>query len=208
MSAARIVVLVSGGGSNLQALLDASASGRLGAVIVAVFSDRREAFGLERARRAGVEARYRPYGPVRDAGGTREDYDAALAAEIEALAPDLVVCAGWMRVLSRAFLDRFGSRVVNLHPALPGEYPGTHAIERAWRDAAAGLRDHTGVMVHVVIPEIDAGPVLATARVPILPGEALDALEARVHATEHALLVGAVADYLISLRGADAPRGA
>lgn len=194
MSGARIVVLVSGGGSNLQALLDASASGRLGAAIVAVFSDRREAFGLERARRAGVEARYRPFGPVRDAGGTREDYDAALAAEIEALAPDLVVCAGWMRVLSRAFLDRFGSRVVNLHPALPGELPGVEAIERAFDEHVAGTRTASGVMVHLVPDEgVDVGPVLAAAAVEIEPDDTLETFAERMHATEHRLVVSTLA---------------
>jgi phosphoribosylglycinamide formyltransferase-1 len=187
----RLVVLISGSGSNLGAILDACASGRLDAQVVAVFSNRREAYGLERARAFGVPGVYVPKKPFAELG--REAYDADLADKVAAYQPTLVVCAGWMHVLSSAFLDRFAGRVINLHPALPGEYPGVHAIERAWNDAQAGLRDHTGIMVHHVIPEIDAGPVLATARVDILPGEPLEALEARVHAAEHALLVSAIA---------------
>jgi formyltetrahydrofolate-dependent phosphoribosylglycinamide formyltransferase len=193
---ARLVVLISGSGSNLQALLDASADGRLGAPVVGVVSNRAAAFGLERAARAGVPTRYVPRKPF---GDDRAAYDAHVADVVAAFQPTLVVCAGWMHVLSPAFLDRFppGS-VINLHPALPGELPGVDAIERAWREAQAGQRDHTGVMVHEVIPEIDAGPVWATATVPILPGEALESLQARVHATEHHLLVSAIADKLRS----------
>src|SRR5690606_14469486 len=89
--------------------------------------------------------------------------------------------------------DRFPNQVINLHPALPGEFAGTHAIERAWEAARRGDIDHTGVMVHVVVPEVDAGPVLATQQVPIVAGEPLEALEARVHAVEHQLLVQTIA---------------
>jgi formyltetrahydrofolate-dependent phosphoribosylglycinamide formyltransferase len=190
------VVLISGSGSNLQALLDASADGRLGAAVVGVVSNRAAAFGLERAARAGVPTRYVPRKPY---GDDRAAYDAHVADVVAAFEPTLVVCAGWMHVLSPAFLDRFPpGAVINLHPALPGELPGVDAIARAWREAQAGLRDHTGVMVHEVIPEIDAGPVWATATVPIAPGETLEALQARVHAAEHALLVSTIADKLRS----------
>ena len=187
----RIVVLVSGGGSNLQAILDATHSGRLAAEVVAVFSNRREAFGLERARRAGVAAEVVPIGPFRDRG--REAYDADLAERVAAFRPDLVVCAGWMRVLTPVFLDRFPGRVINLHPALPGELPGVDAIRRAWEEGREGRRTRTGVMVHHVVPEVDAGPVIRVAEVPLVEGEPLEALAERVHEVEHSLLVEAVA---------------
>ena len=102
----------------------------------------------------------------------------------------MVVLAGWMRVLTMSFLGWFPQRVVNLHPARPGELPGTHAIERAWHEALAGERTETGVMVHLVPDEgVDDGPVLATATVPIRPDDTLETLTERVHATEHRLLV-------------------
>ena len=103
------------------------------------------------------------------------------------------VPAGWMRVLTNDFLGWFPERVINLHPARPGELPGTNAIERAWHQAMAGERSVTGVMVHLVPDEgVDDGPVLATEDVPIRPDDTLDSLEARIHAVEHRLLVGTI----------------
>ncbi len=132
LSRRRLVVLVSGSGSNLQAILDACAGGTVPADVVGVISNRRDAYGLVRAEQAGVPGRYFPYKPYRDAGRSRTEYDADLAAEVAAFAPDVVVLAGWMHILSAAFLDRFPNRVLNLHPALPGMFTGTHAIERAF----------------------------------------------------------------------------
>jgi formyltetrahydrofolate-dependent phosphoribosylglycinamide formyltransferase len=127
-----------------------------------------------------------------------------LAALVAAAEPDWVVLAGWMRILTMSFLARFDRRVVNLHPALPGELPGTHAIERAFEEAQSGRRDHTGVMVHLVPDEgVDDGPVLATAVVPIRPSDTLDTLAERVHDTEHSLLVSTLAG-LISKEDAHA----
>jgi len=103
------------------------------------------------------------------------------------------VLAGWMHVLSPAFLDRFPGRVLNLHPALPGQFAGTHAIQRAYEAFQRGEINHTGVMVHWVAPEVDAGPVAASAEVPIYPSDSLDDLETRIHAVEHQLLVQAIA---------------
>ena len=186
----RIAVLISGSGSNLQALIDAAENGELGAEIVGVVSSRADAFGLERARRSGIPAI--PLSP--HTGEARPDYDTRLAATVGALQPDFVVLAGFMRLLTMSFLAPFAGRVINLHPALPGEFPGTHAIERAYDEARTAQRDHTGVMVHLVPDEgVDDGPVLATATVPIHPDDTLETLEARVHATEHALLVETVA---------------
>ena len=188
----RLAVLISGSGTNLQAIIDAIAAGRLEAQIALVVSNRCEAFGLVRAAQAGIPTLYLPFKPYREAGHPRAAYDADLAAQVRACAPDLVVLAGWMHVLSPAFLDRFPGRVLNLHPALPGQFAGTHAIQRAYEAFQRGEIDHTGVMVHWVVPEVDAGPVVASAQVPIYPGDSLDDLEARIHAVEHWLLVDAI----------------
>src|SRR4029453_7074797 len=108
--------------------------------------------------------------------------------------PDVVVLAGWMRILTMSFLGWFPGMVVNLHPALPGELPGTHAIERAWQEAQGGRRDRTGVMVHLVPNEgVDDGPVLATASISIHPSDTLESLTSRVHGVEHRLLVETLA---------------
>ena len=128
LHSSNLVVLISGHGSNLQAILDACAAGELFAHVVAVISNKAEAFGLERARRANVSAVSFP----KRATQTRAEYDAELADRVASFQPDWVVLVGWMRVLSSAFLNRFPNRVVNLHPALPGAFPGTHAIERAF----------------------------------------------------------------------------
>jgi formyltetrahydrofolate-dependent phosphoribosylglycinamide formyltransferase len=199
----RIVVMASGQGTNLQALIDATREGGLlhgKAAIVGVFSHTPTALALERARRHDIPAVY--CAPPRK----HEDkaaWDATLAARVAAFEPDLVVLAGWMRILRPAFIDRFPdprrpgqARILNLHPALPGEIPGTDAIATAYAEALRGARRETGVMVHVVVPEVDAGPVVAVERVPIPPGVALEELEASVHAVEHRLLVRAVADFL------------
>jgi len=187
---ARLVVLISGFGSNLQAILDACASGRLPASVVAVFSNKPEAYGLERARAAGVPAIAFP----KDAGEDRRAYDQRLAEAIAQHQPDYIVLAGWMRILTMEFLGRFPNRVINLHPALPGTFPGTHAIERAYAAWQRGEIDRSGVMVHLVPDEnVDAGPVLAYEEIFFQPGETLEAFEARVHQVEHRLLVETLA---------------
>jgi phosphoribosylglycinamide formyltransferase 1 len=179
-------VLASGSGSNLQAILDACASGELQAQVVAVIADKKDAFALERARRARVPALYKPKLNEQD----RRQYDAELAELAASYHPDWLVLAGWMRVLSMAFLGCFPGRVVNLHPALPGMFPGTHAIERAYRAFQDGALERTGVMVHLVPDEgVDVGPLLAQEAVRILPQDTLEDLEARIHAVEHRLLV-------------------
>ncbi len=182
----RLVVLISGSGSNLQAILDACRSGDLAAGVVAVFSNKREAYGLERARTAGVPAI--AVAKLKETG--RLEYDELLAGQVAAYRPDWVVLAGWLRILSMNFLKRFPGRVVNLHPALPGTYPGLNAIERAYEAFQRGEIDHTGVMVHLVPDEgVDAGPVLGQVDVPIHPGDSLEELETRIHAAEHRLYV-------------------
>jgi formyltetrahydrofolate-dependent phosphoribosylglycinamide formyltransferase len=188
----RLAVFISGNGSNLQAIFDAVQAGELEAQMEVVVSNRRDAYGLVRAKRAGIPTLYFPLKPYRDMGHSREEYDTDLADQMAAYKPDLIVLAGWMHVLSPAFLDRFPNRVLNLHPALPGQFPGTHAIQRAYEAFQRGEIDHTGVMVHWVVPEVDAGPAIATAEVPIYPTDSLDDLETRIHATEHRLLVEAL----------------
>lgn len=201
----RIAILVSGFGSNQQAIFDAVRDGRLPGVEVAlVVSNRKNAHGIERAIRHGVPVVYFPLAPYSQAGQPRAAYDAQLARIVQAFDARWVVLAGWMHILGAAFLDHFPSRVVNLHPALPGTFPGTHAIRRAYDAYCRGEIEHTGVMVHLVPdPAVDAGPVLAQRAVSIHPGENLEDLEARIHAVEHALLVAALHDLLCAAAVAD-----
>ncbi len=198
----RLVVLATGSGSNLQAIFDACADGTLEAEVVLVVVNRRTAYAAERAAAAGVPSVYRPMGPFReavpdDSRRARESYDAALAAEIADARPDLIVQAGWMHLFTSAFLDRFPGMVVNLHPALPGAFPGAHAIDDAWAAHETDGLNHTGVMVHLVPDEgVDDGPVLASQRVPITADDTRETLEARLHEVEHELFVATIADYL------------
>ena len=183
---ARLVVLISGEGTNLQAILDACRDAVLPARVTAVFSNRGSAPGLERARQAGVPAIAFPKPREMD----RLAYDRSLAEAVLEYAPDWVVLAGWMRLLSMSFLSQFPGRVVNIHPALPGTFPGVEAIERAYQAWQAGKIDHSGVMVHLVPDEgIDSGPVLAQETVAFQPGDTLDHFTSRIHAVEHRLYV-------------------
>lgn len=171
----RLVVLVSGNGSNLHALIDASLP------VVAVVADR-PCRAVDRAREAGIDAAVVP------------DL-AELSDAVGSFRPDWVVLAGFRRLLKQPFLDRF--RVVNLHPALPGELPGLRAIERALDEARSGTRDRSGVMIHLVPDEgVDSGPVLAMAEVGVEP---LDTFEDRMHAAEHELLVRTVQKLLMEV---------
>lgn len=182
----RLVVLISGNGSNLQAILDACASGELDATVVSVISNKADAFGLTRAQNAGIESTHFP----KLENESRNEYDARLAVYVSTYLPDYVILAGWMRILSNSFLSSFPVRVVNLHPALPGTFPGTHSIERAYEAYQRKEIKHTGVMVHLVPDEgVDNGPVLATEIVPIFADDTLESLETRVHQTEHKLLI-------------------
>jgi phosphoribosylglycinamide formyltransferase-1 len=188
----RLVVLVSGSGTNLQAILDAIAAKQLAAEVVLVVSNRRDAFALERAAKTGVPTLYFPLKPYKDQGLGRETYDADLADKVSAARPDLVVLAGWMLVLGPAFLDRFPQQVINLHPALPGTFPGTEAIRRAFEAHQRGAIDHSGCMIHYAVPEVDAGSVIKQAIVPFEPDDTLEAFEARMHAAEHRIIVDAI----------------
>ncbi|QSX75050.1 phosphoribosylglycinamide formyltransferase [Lysobacter arenosi] len=176
---ARIAVLASGRGSNLQAILDAISVGELPAEIVGVFSDKPAAAVLQRvapALRWSADARTFP---------SREAFDAALADAVAACRPDWVVCAGYMRILGDGFVSRFRGRLLNIHPSLLPRYPGLRTHARALAD---GQREH-GASVHFVIPELDAGAVIAQAVVPVRADDDAEALATRVLAVEHPLLV-------------------
>jgi formyltetrahydrofolate-dependent phosphoribosylglycinamide formyltransferase len=189
---ARLIVLISGNGSNLQALIDAIAAGTLNARIVLVVSNRKEAHGLQRAANAGIPTLYFPLRPYRDGHRTRQDYDADLAARLLTYQPDLIVMAGWMHIFSGHFLAHFPRRVINLHPALPGVFNGPNAIERAFEAFQNGEINHSGCIVHYAIPEVDEGEVIVQARVPFLPDDTLETFAARMHETEHQIIVQAV----------------
>ena len=198
---ARLVVLASGSGTNLQALIDAAEAGRLEAEVTRVIVNRRGAVARQRARRAGIPEECRLLGPytvgAHDRLAARRRYDADLATAVAAGHPDLVVLAGWMHVLSMTFLDRFPNRVVNLHPALPGMFPGATAIDETWAAYQAGKATTAGVMVHYVVDEgVDDGPVIAFEEIPIHPDDSIGTVAERIHRVEHRLLVDAVASVL------------
>lgn len=188
----RLVVMISGSGTNLQAIIDAVGNGRLQANIVLVVSNRQAALGLVRAENASIPTLYFPLKPYQKAGKSRQRYDADLAAQIKTHRPDLIVLAGWMHILSPAFLDQFPQQVINLHPALPGQFAGTRAIERAYAAYQQREISHSGCMVHTVIPEVDAGRVIKQTIVPIHPQDSLADFEARMHTAEHQLIVQAI----------------
>ena len=182
----RLVVLVSGNGSNLQAILDACESGILSAEVVAVVSNKHSVKALERAESAGVPAVV----VSAVAEETRAEYDTRLTSVVSSFMPDFVVLAGYMRILSMEFLSWFPGQVVNLHPSLPGDIVGVGAIEKAYAEFQSGIRDHRGVMVHYVPDEgVDSGPVLASARVEIAHDDTLVTFEEKMHRQEHKLLV-------------------
>ncbi|MFV1989607.1 MAG: phosphoribosylglycinamide formyltransferase [Acidimicrobiales bacterium] len=184
---ARLVVLASGNGTNLQAILDACAAKRLDAEVAGVVCNT-DAYAVRRAEADGVAAVV-----LASAGVERSVYDTKLAEVVAGMSPDFVVLAGWMRILTMNFLSHFRGRVVNLHPALPGAFPGVRAIERAYTAYQAGEIAGTGIMVHLVPDEeVDAGPVIRSLEVAILPDDSLEDLEARMHAEEHEILVAAI----------------
>ncbi len=192
-----LAVLVSGNGSNLEAIIEACESGYLPETRVSVVvSNHKDAYALVRAQKHGIPILYHPLLPYRKAGKTREEYDADLARKLGAYPVDLVIQAGWMHILSVAFLRHY-PRMLNIHPALPGTFPGMHAIERAYEAFQRGEIEHTGVMVHSVPDEgVDVGPVVLQEVVPINAQDTLEDLEARVHAVEHRLYVRAIAQVL------------
>lgn len=179
MKLPRIAVLVSGQGSNLQALLDAIAVGALEAEVVGVFSDKPDALALQRVPeplRWSLSAKSIP---------SREAFDAQLADAVADRRPDWVVCAGYMRILGEVFISRFRGRLLNIHPSLLPKYRGLHTHRRALE---AGDTEH-GASVHLVVPELDAGAVIAQASIPVEAGDTPQTLAQRLLPREHRLLV-------------------
>jgi len=181
---ARLVVLVSGAGTNLQALLDACAEPGYGASVVAVGADRDSIAALDRAKAADIPTFTVKVGDF----PTRDDWDEALARACERHRPDLIVCAGFMKLVGQAFLARFGGRCLNTHPALLPSFPGMHGV----RDALGYGVKVSGCTVFLVDEGVDAGPVLAQAAVPVHDDDDEASLHERIKVAERALLVGTV----------------
>ncbi len=173
----RFAVLISGNGSNLQALIDACQAGRIQGELVGVVSNRADAFGLERAKAAGIATQVLSNQAFAD----RESYDAALIQALESWNPDLLVMAGFMRILTPGFVQHFAGRMLNIHPSLLPKYQGVKTHARA---IAAGDTVH-GASVHFVTEELDGGPVVLQARVPIFPDDDEVTLAERVLSQEH-----------------------
>lgn len=175
-----IVVLISGSGSNLQAIIDACSAGLIkNSQITAVISNKENAYGLERARNANIEAIHIAPNQYAD----REQYDEALADCIEQFKPDVVILAGFMRILSADFVRRFKGKMLNIHPSLLPKYPGLNTHQRAM-DAGDDVH---GTSVHFVTEELDGGPVILQARVPIFDNDTVEEVTARVQKQEHAI---------------------
>lgn len=185
-AAPRIAVLISGEGSNLQALIDASAKRMIDAKLALVVSNRATAHGLERARRAGIPAQHLGAAAAKGDGAA---YDAALTAAVAQCSPDLVVLAGFMRILGPAFLERFGDRVLNIHPSLLPKYPGLDTHQRVLE---AGDEWH-GATVHFVTAQLDSGPPVLQYRIAVRPQDTAESLTQRVHTGEHVILPRAAA---------------
>jgi len=181
MTELKTTVLISGNGSNLQALIDARDSGRLGIDIVNVISNVAQAKGLERAARAKIPTTILEHQGFAD----RDAFDRALAVVISAGEPELVILAGFMRIIGPGVLDHFAGRIINLHPSLLPLHPGTDTYQRA---LIAGDREH-GSSIHFVTEVLDGGPVISQVRIPILAGDDKHSLAARLAPMEHRLLV-------------------
>jgi phosphoribosylglycinamide formyltransferase 1 len=192
-----IVILISGGGSNMEAIVRAAArdrwAERFGARVAAVVSNKAEAGGLALARAQGIATAVVPHKDF----ASREAFDQALAVAVDAHAPALVVLAGFMRILTPGFVERYAGRLVNIHPSLLPAFPGLHTHQRAI-DAGCKV---AGVTVHQVTTELDHGPILAQAVVPVLPDDTAATLAGRVLAQEHQLYPRAIAQWLMDTSG-------
>jgi len=174
-----IVVLISGNGSNLQAIIDACKQKKINGTIRAVFSNKADAFGLERAREAGIPA----HALLAAQFASREGFDRQLMQEIDAYAPDVVVLAGYMRILSPAFVAHYATRLINIHPSLLPKYPGLNTHRQVLEN---GDNVH-GTTVHFVTDELDGGPVILQAQIPVFEGDSEEDITARVQTQEHAI---------------------
>lgn len=173
----RIVVLISGSGSNLQAIIDASNQDDYQGKVVGVLSNKADAYGLTRAQNAGIDTITLSHKDF----DSREQYDLALIEKIDAFKPDVIVLAGFMRILTAEFVQHFQGKLLNIHPSLLPKYQGLNTHQRA---LDAGDKEH-GVSVHFVTEELDGGPVILQAKVPVFDGDSSDDLAERVHEQEH-----------------------
>lgn len=180
----RAAVLISGTGSNLQALIDAIAAGRLDLDICHVISNVADAPGLQRAEKAGIRTSVLEHGRFAD----RNDFDAALALLMAAGDPELVILAGFMRIIGDPVLEPFNGRMINLHPALLPLYKGLDTYNRVLEAGDA----QTGASIHFVTAGLDSGPVISQVRIPVIPGDDADSLATRLHPEEHRLVVATV----------------
>ena len=179
-----VVVLISGRGSNLQAIIEDAGDPDCPFALAAVISNRPGAAGLARARRANIATQVVDH----KSHPSRESFDAALAETVDAYRPGLVVLAGFMRILTSDFVNRYHGRLINIHPSLLPEFPGLDTHQRA---ITSGAREH-GASAHFVTAALDSGPLIVQARVPILPGDDDDTLAARVLEQEHRILPRAI----------------
>jgi phosphoribosylglycinamide formyltransferase (EC 2.1.2.2) len=173
------VVLISGNGSNLQAIIDACEQKRINGTLRAVFSNKADAYGLERAREAGIAT----HALTASQFPSREAFDRELMQEIDAYAPDVVILAGYMRILSPDFVAHYQGRLLNIHPSLLPKYPGLNTHRQVLEN---GDEEH-GTSVHFVTDELDGGPVILQAKVPVFEGDNEDDVTERVQAQEHAI---------------------
>jgi len=180
----RLVVLISGNGSNLQAIIDDIANNNLPAQIVAVISNKADAYGLKRAKKAGIEQRVLSYSDFTD----RNHYDIALKHLIDEFQPDLIILAGFMRILSNEFVEHYSQKMMNIHPSLLPKYKGLNTHQRV---LDAGDKEH-GCSVHFVTPELDDGPVILQAKVEVKDNDTAEILAARVHEQEHIIYPKAI----------------
>lgn len=175
----RLAVLISGTGSNMNAIVEACGRGDLDAEVAVVISDSRDAKGVETAGKHGIETFVSPY----EKGVSRQANELPIARAIKERNIDWIILAGYMKILSGDFVREFPGRIVNIHPSLLPAFPGAHAI----RDVIDAKADYTGVTIHIVDELVDHGPIIAQEEVPILPGDTEESLAVRIHAVEHRL---------------------
>lgn len=183
-SSCRLIVLLSGQGSNLQAIIDRINQGELAATICCVISDKKDAYGLTRAQQHGIPGQIIETSP----GETRIDYDQRLASLIDDFQPDWIILAGFMRILSTGFVERYQGRLINIHPSLLPKYKGLNTHQRV---LDAGETEH-GASVHIVTPELDDGPVISQEKITIHPDDNAESLKQRIHRVEHQLFPASI----------------
>lgn len=182
----KLVILVSGRGSNLQAVINSIKKGEIDYDIELVVSNNKNAYALKRAEKAGIPALYVPC--RKDL--PREEYDYYLAEQIKIFSPDYILLLGWMRILTGSFISCFPDRIINLHPALPGSFPGVEAISRQYDAFMSGRIKECGIMTHYVSDEgVDTGPVILTHKVSIKERDSIESFEKKVHDAEHKLVI-------------------